>query len=285
MKTKIKIMALAAMLCLNALPALAQQNQSSILNKVRWQRGPCSGALGEIAKIEVPSGYVFADGNDTRLLMEYMHNPTSGAELGFIASTDSDWFVVFQFEETGYIKDDEKDSLDAGAMLKAIKKGNDEANKERIKRGWSPLKIIGWQQTPRYNSVTNNLEWAIQGEAEGHQVINWHTRLLGRKGVMRVTLVTDPEQVQTTLPHYESLIGGFDYNPGNRYAEYRQGDKIAKYGLSALIVGGAAAAAAKSGLLKYLWKGFIVLVLAAVGFVKKLFGRKKEYRAQTSVNA
>jgi uncharacterized membrane-anchored protein len=285
MKTKIKIMALAAMLCLNALSALAQQDQSSILDKIRWHRGPYSGALGEIAKIEVPSGYVFADGNDTRLLMEYMHNPPSGAELGFIASTDSDWFVVFQFEETGYIKDDEKDSLDSGAMLNAIQKGNEAANKIRIKHGWSPLKIIGWQQAPRYNSATNNLEWAIKGEAEGRQVINWHTRLLGRKGVMRVTLVTGPELIQTTLPHYESLIGGFEYNPGNRYAEFRQGDKIAKYGLSALIVGGAAAAAAKSGLLKYLWKGFIVLVLAVAGFVKKRFGRKKEYRGQTSLNA
>jgi uncharacterized membrane-anchored protein len=285
MKTNIKIMALAAMLCLNALPALAQQDQSSILNKVRWQRGPCSGALGEIAKIEVPSGYVFADGNDTRLLMEYLHNPTSGAEVGLIASTDSDWFVLFEFEETGYIKDDEKNSLDSGAMLKAITKGNEEVNKERIKRGWSPFKIIGWQQTPRYNSVTNNLEWAIQGESDGRQVINWNTRLLGRKGVMSVTLVTGPEQVQTTLPHYESLLGGFGYNPGNRYAEFQQGDKIAKYGLSALVVGGAAAAVAKSGLLKYLWKGFIVLVLAGAGFFKKLFGRKKEYRGQTSLDA
>ena len=53
-------------------------------------------------------------------------------------------------------------------------------------RGWPELKIIGWQQVPRYNPTTNNLEWAIYGESEGKPVVNWNTRLLGRKGVMKV---------------------------------------------------------------------------------------------------
>jgi uncharacterized membrane-anchored protein len=93
---------------------------------------------------------------------------------------------------------------------------------------------------------------------------------------MRVTLVVDPEQYKETLPHFQSLLAAFGYNTGERYAEYRQGDKIAKYGLSALVVGGATAVAAKSGILKYLWKGLIFVGIAALAFVKKLFGRKPE---------
>lgn len=277
MKTAASVSIILVFVCLIPFSALSQQeDESSIMDKVKLQQGPTVADLGEIANIQVPQGYVFADAKDTRLLMEAMHNPTSGDELGFIAPEMSDWFLLFEFDEAGYIKDDEKASLDAESMLKAIRKGNEAANRERSKRGWTTLKVVGWQQAPRYNSVTHNLEWAIKGESEGNLVVNWNTRLLGRNGVMKVTLVTDPNILDETLPYYESLIAGFDYNSGHRYAEFRQGDKIAEYGLSALVVGGAAAVAAKSGILKYLWKGLVVAFIAAFGFLKKLFGRKQE---------
>lgn len=279
---KITIIAIAAAFWMMALPAFAQQDTDSALKNIKWQRGPSVGDLGKIAGIKVPEGYVFADGDDTRILLEAMHNPPSGAELGFIARRGSDWFVVFEFDETGYIKDDEKDSLDADAMLKAIKKGTETANKERTRRGWAPLNVVGWQKAPSYNATTNNLEWAVKSESEGRQVLNWNTRLLGRAGVMRVTLVAGPDEIEETLPHFQSLLGGFGYNSGHRYAEFRQGDKIAKYGLSALVVGGAAAVAVKAGLLKYLWKALVFVGIAAIGFARKVFGRGKSREVSVS---
>jgi len=90
---------------------------------------------------------------------------------------------------------------------------------------------------------------------------------------MEVTLVCDPQMLAGLLPTYRRLLAGYRYTQGNTYAEYVEGDKIAEYGLAALITGGAVAVAAKSGLLKHLWK-FIVLIAAAIGgFFKKLFGR------------
>jgi uncharacterized membrane-anchored protein len=47
---------------------------------------------------------------------------------------------------------------------------------------------------------------------------------------------------------------GFSYKSGKTYAEFRPGDKIAQYGLAALIGGGAGAAAVKLGLFGALWK-------------------------------
>ena len=263
-------------ICFIPFLALSQERESSPLDKIKWQRGPSIGELGEIAEVQIPEGYAFADGNDTRLLMEVMHNPISNTELGFIGKAGSDWFLVFEFNKTGYIKDDEKNSLDADAMLESIKKGNENANRERAKRGWAPLNIVGWEQPPRYNPTTHNLEWALKAESEGSPVINWNTRLLGRKGVMKVTLVAGPDILAQTLPHYQNLLSGFDYRSGNKYSEFRQGDKIAKYGLSALVVGGAAAVAAKTGILKYLWKGLVFAVIAVGAFFKRLFSRKKE---------
>lgn len=243
--------------------------------EVKWQEGPSIGNLSGTAEVRVPAGYVFVGANDTRVLMEAMQNPTSGKEMGFIAPAGESWFVVFEFDNVGYVRDDEKNSLDADAMLEAIKKGTEASNKERRRRGWPIMTILGWEQKPRYNETTHNFEWAIRGESEGKLVINYNTRLLGRGGVMRVTLVTDPATLSPTLPKFKNLLTGFDFKQGQKYAEFRQGDKVAKYGLTALVVGGASAVAAKTGLFKWIWKGLVVGFLALIAFLKSLFSRKK----------
>jgi len=255
--------------------SVAAYGQSPNIEDIKWQKGPSIGNLGNIADIRIPAGYVFAGPNDTRVLMELMQNPTSGKEMGFIAPAGLDWFVVFEFDDVGYVRDDEKNSLDAVSMLESIKKGTEAANEERRQRGWPIMTIVGWEQKPHYNESTHNLEWAIRGESEGKLVVNFNTRLLGRRGVMRVTLVTDPTRLSTILPKYKDVLAGFDYTRGEKYAEFRQGDKVAKYGLAALVTGGAAAVAVKTGMFKWIWKGLVAGFLALLAFIKSLFSRKK----------
>lgn len=250
--------------------------QAAAAPAVKFQDGPSVGALKTTASIKVPAGYVFAGAKDTKTIMESMQNTVSGAEMGFIAPKGEDWFVVFEFDETGYIKDDEKGSLDAAAMLESIKRGTEESNKTRRERGWATMTITGWEQPPKYNETTHNLEWAIRGESENKPLVNHNTRLLGRGGVMRVTLVSDPAALKTVLPQFRTLMKGYDFNAGERYAEFKAGDKVAEYGLTALVVGGATAVAAKAGLFKWVWK---LLVFAGVGiaaFLKKLFGKSSQ---------
>jgi uncharacterized membrane-anchored protein len=239
---------------------------------VKWQKGPCSAKLGEQATLQLPKGFLFTDGEGTRKVMEVMQNPTDGSELGMIYAEDG-WFVVFEFDDSGYVSDDEKTSLDADAMLKAIRSGTEESNKERKSRGWSTMTILGWQEKPNFDSESKNLQWAILGQSEGDKVVNYNTRILGRRGVMSANLVADPEELGAAVPEYKSLLKKFSYSKGNTYAEFRKGDKIAKYGLTALITGGAAAVAIKSGLLPKLLKGGVVLVVGAAAAVKKFFRR------------
>ncbi len=59
--------------------------------------------------------------------------------------------------------------------------------------------------------------------------------------------------------------------PGQKYAEWRSGDKVAKYGLTALIVGGAATAAVKSGLLIKFWKLIVAGFLGLSAFLKRVY--------------
>jgi len=260
--------------CVIAIPSLAaaQNEPDNPLSQIDWQTHPEKGKLGRIAEVAIPEGFLFAGARDTRKLMEMMQNPTNGSELGFLAPEDISWFIVFEFDDVGYVKDDEKDDLDADAMLKAIRAGTKAGNKERRKRGWPEMTILGWEEQPHYDPVTQNLVWAIRAESEGEEGLNYNTRRLGRKGVMSIALVLGPEGLASTLDGFNAAMKGFTFVPGETYAEFRSGDKIAQYGLTALVTGGAVAVAAKTGLLKWLWKGIVLVVIAIGAFFKRLFG-------------
>ena len=138
------------------------------------------------------------------------------------------------------------------------------------------MTILGWETPPRYNDTTHNLEWAIRGQSEGEPVINHNTRLLGRGGVMEVTLVVDPSRLAETMPKFKSMLQGFEYKQGHKYAEFRAGDRTAAYGLTGLIVGGGTAALVKTGAFKWLWKALVAAVVGIGALVKKIFGRRTE---------
>ena len=212
--------------------------------------------------------------------------PTSGNELGLLRPTNHSWSVIFEFDPKGYVKDDDKNSLDANKILSEIKAANAEANKERVRNGNAPLEVVGWEQPPKYDEATHNLEWCIRGTSEDHAILNYNTRLLGRKGVMEVVLIVDPEKLPETMPAFRNVLANYSFQTGQTYAEYRPGDKVAKYGLAALVVGGAAVGAVKLGLFSWLFlflkKGlkfviiaFVAVVAAIKKFFAKIFGRRQ----------
>lgn len=266
-------LALSVLLC--ALPVSAQDGgEDGAMGELNWTVGPATADLGSIATVQVPKGFRFAGAADTRKLMEAMENPVSDTELGLLLNEEDNWFVVFEWDEVGYVKDDDKDNLDANALLKSIRKGTEESNKERRRRGWHTLEVVGWEQPPHYDAATQNLVWAIRGRSQDGDSVNYNTRRLGRKGVVSVTLVLDPEQLESTVPEFNSLMTGFGFTSGNRYGDFRAGDRIAEYGLTALVAGGVAAVALKSGLFKWLWKLIVVGVVAIAGLIKALFRRR-----------
>jgi uncharacterized membrane-anchored protein len=285
---KTRILVVITVLCLSALIVLGQSKRKPSpspsptpvqgwqnFEGVDFQKGPSVGTLGDAAQLKVPDGYLFAGANDTRVIMEANQNPITGREMGFVAPAGENWFAVFEFDDVGYVKDDEKDSLDANALLDSIKRGTEEGNKERLKRGWPIMTITGWEQQPHYNELTHNLEWAVRAQSEGEPIVNHNTRLLGRGGVMEVTLVVDPSTLAETLPKFKTMLAGFEFNSGHRYAEFRAGDKTAAYGLTGLIVAGGAATAVKAGAFKWLWKALVAAGVGISALVKKLFSRNR----------
>lgn len=262
-----------------AKPTTAEEVGKAI-GELPWQRGPANLAVGAKSTMVIPDGSGLLREADSGKFLELTGNlPSRGTSI----LVTNNWWATFSFDESGYIKDDEK--IDADALLKTIKETDGPANEERRKRGLPEIYTDGWQIPPRYDFTNKYLEWALRLRANDNQgpVINYTVRILGRTGYERIVLVSSPEQMDADVKAFKEMLRGFKFNPGETYAEFKQGDRVAEFGLAALVVGGAAAVAAKSGLWKVIlafvaasWKLLAGAAVAAAYGIAKLLGRKSK---------
>ena len=262
----------------------SQQDSNATLrkqiNELHWIRGPQQVKLFGNSTLAVPAGYVFLNPPDMAKFETITHNIGGGTEY-LLAPEDLHWEAHFNFKDDGYVKDDEK--IDAASLLESIKTNTTEANKIRRERGWDEMEVIGWQTPPHYDTQTNRLEWAVSGRdvKSNTEVVNFNTRILGRGGVMSAVLISDSQDLSAATNDFNSTLSGFQYLPGQKYAEYKPGDKVAEYGLAALVTGGAAAIAVKTGFWKVIvgaavagWKFIVAAFVALFGGLAKFFKSK-----------
>ena len=252
------------------------------MEKIGWVREG-AGDLGGVAKIAIPKGYRFTHGSGTSRVLELFGNLPQPSASGMLTTEGFGPWIIFGYDDSGHVKDDEKNDINADELLALRREGLAESNKVRKERGIHELAILGWAMPPRFNDTTKTLEWAVRIQSldgTGGESVNYETRLLGRTGSMKVQLVCDPTEFQPLLAEFQKVMGGFAYVEGQRYAEFRQGDRIAEYGLTALVAGTGAFAAAKMGLFgklglvfAKLGKAAILLVVGALAGLKKLFGK------------
>ena len=258
--------------------ACAQDPQSE-LRKLAWQVGPIEARIGDKATIKVPDGYVFLDEKNTSRFLELAGNPPRDGHYLF-GPRSLDWWSVFAFDASGYVKDDEK--IDADELLRTLKESDEPSNAERKKLGMPAIHTVGWEVPPHYDTGTRRLEWGMRLRSDkGEDVVNYTSRLLGRSGVMAAILVSDPRTLAADRQAFTTALNDFSYVAGERYSEFKAGDKIAEYGLAALIVGGAAAVATKKGfwaaLVAFLgafWKLIAGVAVAGLAGLKGLLRKK-----------
>lgn len=255
-----------------------------------WQQGGEVSLAGDVAQLKLTEEERFLDGPQTIQLMDMLGNPTSKKEVGLVRPTveGKEWALLFEWDPAGYVKDDEKDKIDAEALFESIRDGTEEANEFRKEKGMPGLHVVRWTDPPHYDAKTHNLVWGLLAKDDnGEEVINYNVRILGREGYMSVTLMDDPKMIDASKVEFAQVLERFSYKPGKTYAEWREGDKVAEYGLTALVAAGAGAAAVKMGLFAKLFKfvgkfaKVIIIGVAAAGAavaraIRALFGRKSE---------
>lgn len=256
----------------------AEQAYYQALEALNWVKGPTTVDVAGNSQLAIPEGYMFLDAANTDKYLELTQNIPSGEEV-MVAPQDLHWAAYFSFDDEGYVKDNEE--IDGAALLKTMKEGQADANAERRRRGWDELHIIDWAVPPSYNSSNKRLEWATLLESSGSRNVNFSTKVLGRRGHTSVILVSDVEGLPDARPELETVLAGYTFKQGDRYADWVPGDKVAEYGLAALVLGGAAAIATKKGFWAVLggffaagWKFILPAVVAVGAGMRKLFGNK-----------
>ncbi len=242
--------------------------------------------LGSKARIVIAEGFAYLDAADTKkLLTEVWGNPPDvGAHaLGAIVPkgvsplAEDSWAAIITYEDEGHVADDDAASINYTDLLKEMQDGTAEENKEREKAGYGTVTLVGWAQEPKYDKAEHKLFWAKQLKFSGEQAdtLNYSIRALGREGVLQVNVIGGMNQLKDINAKVPAMLSMVSFTEGNRYADYKEGDKLAAYGIAGLIAGGVAA---KAGLFKLLlgaWKLIAVGVVALGGAVWRLFGARK----------
>ena len=280
-------------LCTAALIALANPvawaQDADFENKAKAllaqaEPGPKTIDLGAQASMQLPAGMAFLPKQPADKLMQMVGNGTDPNRYGIIIPTseEDDWMADLSYIDSGYIKDDDAKNWDVDALLKNIKEGTKAQNQERAERGIPPLEVGGWVEKPHYDAATRHLIYSVDAKTVGEATpsVNYNTYALGRYGYISLNFVADLDTIERYKPTAQQLLAAIEYRAGQRYADFNPAtDKIAEYGIAALVGG---LAAKKLGLLAviaaFAVKFSKLLIVGAVGViygVKKLFGGRR----------
>ena len=243
----------------------------------------------KVATLHLGEKYHYLAPAETNQLLQMWGNPPDEHTQGAIVLADVNpfgeggWAVFLSYTDDGHIDDSDANEIDYDDLLKDMKEGTEQSNEARKQAGYPEIHLLKWAEPPRYDASGKRLYWAKEiSSAGGEQhAINYDVRVLGREGVLSMEAVASMDQLAQVRTEMRPLLELAEFNEGYRYAEFNsKTDRMAEYGLGALIAGGVAAKLglfAKFGALLLAFKKFIIIgVIALGGFLAKLFGKKKD---------
>lgn len=268
----------------------------AFLDGLRFQTGEVAVPDAQ-AHFRLGPQFRFLGKEDSRKVLEQLWgNPPDDTVLGMVVPTapsladEKGWAVVVTFSDDGYVSDEDAASTDYAQLLADLKEGTKDENAERKRQGFETVDLVGWAVPPRYDAASKKFYWAKELAFEGNDqhTLNYDVRVLGRRGYMSLNAVAGMPQLQQVQAGMQQLLPMAEFDQGARYADYdASSDKLAGYGLAALIGGGIAAKTgllAKLGALLLAGKKFIIIAfLGLVAFMRKLFGGKDKDERQNTV--
>tara|TARA_R110001606_G_scaffold395210_1_gene567008 strand:+ start:139 stop:1065 length:927 start_codon:yes stop_codon:yes gene_type:complete len=243
---------------------------------------------GEVAELNVPDNFYFLNAADAhKVLEDIWGNPpgSAGSMLGMlfpVGSTpfESDtWGVTIEYEQDGYVTDEDADEIDYDALLTQMQEDTAQISADRVAQGYDAISLVGWAAAPYYDKSSNKLHWAkeIKFGDSPTNTLNYNIRVLGRKGVLVLNFIAGMEQLTLIDQNLDSVLNIADFKEGAKYADFDPDiDDVAAYGIGALVAG---KVLVKTGLIAaaliFLKKFGVIIVLALGAFARKLYkGRK-----------
>lgn len=257
----------------------------ALLDSLRFRDGEVA-VPGADARLRLGSGFRYLEAADARRVLEQLWgNPPDESVLGLVVPEgrglreDDGWAVVVTYSDDGHVSDAEAARIDYDGLLADMQQGTREENKARKEAGYRGIELVGWAEPPHYDADAKKLYWAKELAFEGSpsRTLNYDIRVLGRRGYLSLNAVSAIDQLPDVRAGMQRLLPRVEFDRGARYADFDAGtDRVAAYGIAALIGGGLAAKAglfAKLGaLLLGLKKLLVPLLLLLVAGGRKLHG-------------
>jgi len=241
------------------------------------------------AELNLGSNFRYLSPQDTdRVLEEAWGNPKGEPTQGMIVPANvspvmaDGWGVIVEYEDSGHVSDTDAKEINYDDLLADMQKSTKEDNKEREKAGYESVGLVGWASKPYYDAAANRMYWAkeLRFSKNDSNTLNYNIRVLGREGVLVLNAVAGMSQFAAIKPELEQVVQLAEFTPGHRYAEFNEKtDRMAEYGLAAMVAGGVAAKAGwLAPLLLGMKKGLVVILLGFAWLGKKIMsmlGRDK----------
>ncbi len=248
--------------------AAAPQNTDKQLEALDWAAGPVK-LTSSNATLTLPP-HVFAVHGAGAQKFNKLINGDADPTLEAVAQSN-EAAVYFEYTDSGYVTADDWTSVDPKSMLDGITKNTDDANADRKTAGLPALHTLGWIQEPTFDKKTNTVRWAVSLKSDDNPkpFVNSIALVLGRHGYEEITVAESTTAYKSGTAFLNGIVGGMHFSQGARYRDFISGDKLAGFGIAALVGTAAGATIAKTigfaGLLLLLKKFGILLVAVVVG--------------------
>ena len=167
---------------------------------------------------------------------------------------------------SGYVVEDDWNTLNPTELLQSIIDQTEEQNKERRAEGLPEMHVAKWLHQPVYDKSTHTAFWAIEAtDSNGGDVVNSTALRLGRAGFERMTLITNVSDYTPVGSPLDLMLRAFSFSAGDTYEEHLSTDKAAGYGIAALVgalVGAKVVKVAAAGGLALFFKPILALLVA-----------------------
>jgi uncharacterized membrane-anchored protein len=155
------------LLALVVAPAWAQ-DERELFRNLKSQSGAITLRDG-LATLNVGPNFSYLSPADAEIfLTKIWRNPPGVGErtLGLLLPNEIDmlgsegWAIVIQYDESGYVSDEDAGKIDYGELLKEMQEATATASKEREEQGFGSMSLVGWAKQPYYDPGSHKLYWA-----------------------------------------------------------------------------------------------------------------------------
>lgn len=191
------------------------------------------------ATIQLPSGDTLLLGADAERyswLDSGVEFP--GTEAVLASEAESKSLVYYEWRGEGYVSDSDWEDVNGEDLLKQYRDSAEASNDERMKNGFEAMHVVGWLEPPHYDQATRTVTYAMELKDKDSNWANAVALRLGRAGYTELTWVGSIDAFRNASGRpalLDRALATHAFEEGYRYRDFKEGDKVAAYGIAGLV--------------------------------------------------